>query len=435
MAGDLLAEFEWRGLVSQATSPEELAEHLSGGSRTIYCGFDPTADSLHIGSLVPLLALRRVQQLGHRPIILLGGATGLVGDPSFKAVERALNGPEVVSGWVAKLRKQVAPFVDFADGDSGGAGNGAVIANNLDWTQDLDVLTFLRDVGKHFSVNTMIQKESVKQRIEREGEGISFTEFTYMVLQSLDFAKLNELNDCTVQIGGSDQWGNITGGIDLTRRMNQQQVFGITLPLVTKSDGTKFGKTESGTIWLDPAKTSPYAFYQFWLNSADDDVYKYLRYFTFLEREEIEQIEADDAATSGRPSAQGVLAREVTRLVHGQAGFDAALRISEALFSGDLTELTPDDLEQLALDGLPCLDMTADSMTLVDALVETGLAQTPRGEVTAGQARKFIQGNAVSVNGSKIAEIDATLDRDGALHKRFHLLKRGKKLFHLIKWD
>ncbi|MFK8021630.1 MAG: tyrosine--tRNA ligase [Pseudomonadales bacterium] len=439
MAGDLLAEFEWRGLVSQATSPEELAEHLSGGSRTIYCGFDPTADSLHIGSLVPLLALRRVQQLGHRPIILLGGATGLVGDPSFKAVERALNGPEVVSGWVAKLRKQVAPFVDFGGADSDGdssidASNAAIIANNLDWTQNLDVLSFLRDVGKHFSVNAMIQKESVKQRIEREGEGISFTEFTYMVLQSLDFAKLNELNDCTVQIGGSDQWGNITGGIDLTRRMNQQQVFGITLPLVTKSDGTKFGKTESGTIWLDPTKTSPYAFYQFWLNSADDDVYKYLRYFTFLGREEIEQIEAGDAAASGRPSAQGVLAREVTSLVHGQAGFDAALRISEALFSGDLTELTQDDLEQLALDGLPCLDMAVDSVTLVDALVETGLAQTPRGEVTIGQARKFIQGNAVSVNGSKIAEIDATLDRDGALHKRFHLLKRGKKLFHLIKW-
>lgn len=429
MAGDLLAEFEWRGLLSQASSPEELKEHLGSGSRTVYCGFDPTADSLHIGSLVPLLALKRVQQLGHRPILLLGGATGLIGDPSFKAQERALNGPEVVSGWVAKLRTQVEPFISFGD-----EANAALIANNLDWTQNVDVLSFLRDVGKHFSVNTMIQKESVKQRIEREGEGISFTEFTYMVLQSFDFAKLNELHDCTIQIGGSDQWGNITGGIDLTRRMNRQQAFGITLPLVTKADGTKFGKTESGTVWLDPAKTSPYAFYQFWLNSADEDVYKYLRYFTFLSRQDIEQIELDDQQATGRRAAQGILAREVTRLVHGEAGFAAAQRISEALFSGDLSVLTEDDLAQLALDGLPCLVLESEACALVDALVETGLAQTPRGEVTVGQARKFIQGNAVSVNGLKIADVEAKLERNTALHGRYHLLKRGKKLFHLIKW-
>ncbi len=429
MAGDLLAEFEWRGLLSQASSPDELAAHLNSGTRAIYCGFDPTADSLHIGSLVPLLALRRLQVLGHKPILLLGGATGLIGDPSFKAQERALNGPDVVAGWVAKLRTQVEAFVDFDCGEQS-----AIIVNNLDWTADVPVLDFLRDVGKHFSVNAMIQKESVKQRIEREGEGISFTEFTYMVLQSFDFAKLNELHDCTVQIGGNDQWGNITGGIDLTRRMNRQRVFGITLPLVTKADGTKFGKTESGTIWLDPAKTSPYSFYQFWLNAADEDVYGYLRLFTFLQQNEIEAIEAADAASTGRRSAQGILATEATRLVHGDAGLEAAQRISDALFSGEFANLAEGDLEQLALDGLPSTEVDGTGMTLLDALVESGLAQTPRGEVTLGQARKFVQGNAVSVNGQKISDTEAMLARENALHDRFHVLRRGKKLFHLLKW-
>jgi len=255
-----------------------------------------------------------------------------------------------------------------------------------------------------------------------------------MVLQSFDFAKLNELHDCTVQIGGSDQWGNITGGIDLTRRMNQQQAFGITLPLVTKADGSKFGKTESGTIWLDAAKTSPYAFYQFWLNSADEDVYSYLRLFTFLEQDAIETIEATDAESTGRRSAQGILAAETTRLVHGEAGLAAAQRISEALFSGELAGLSESDLDQLALDGLPATEVSAASIGLLDALVDTGLAQTPRGEITLGQARKFVQGNAVSVNGQKISDTEAVLDRANTMHGRFHVLKRGKKLFHLLKW-
>lgn len=429
MAGDVLAEFNWRGLVSQASSPEELAEHLGSGMRTIYCGFDPTADSLHIGNLVPLLALRRLQQLGHRPIFLLGGATGLIGDPSFKAAERSLNTPDVVAGWVAKIRAQVEPFISFDCG-----ANSAIIANNLDWTAELDVLTFLRDVGKHFSVNTMIQKESVKQRIDREGEGISFTEFTYMVLQSFDFTQLNKLHDCTVQIGGNDQWGNITGGIDLTRRMNQRQVFGLTLPLVTKADGTKFGKSETGTVWLDAQRTSPYAFYQFWINSSDDDVYSYLRLFTFLTEPEIVAIEKADAEASGRRSAQGVLAREVTELIHGADGVAAAQRISEALFTGDISGLSESDMEQLAQDGLPCLSLEQSEISLLNALVETGLAQTPRGEVTVGQARKFVQGNAVSVNGEKVADIEHNLTASSALHGRYHLLKRGKKLFHLLRW-
>ena len=259
------------------------------------------------------------------------------------------------------------------------------MVNNFDWVGNLDVLTFLRDVGKHFSVNAMVQKESVKQRLEREGEGISFTEFTYMILQAFDFAVLNRDMGCTLQIGGSDQWGNISAGIDLSRRMNQQQVFGLTLPLVTKADGGKFGKTEEGTIWLDPRKTSCYAFYQFWINTADADVYKFLRYFTFLEVEEIDAIEAADKAASGKPSAQGILAREVTRLVHGEAGLRAAERITAALFSGELSELTTSDFDQLALDGLPTSRIAGTRAQLVDLLVAGGLATSNK------MAREFIQ--------------------------------------------
>jgi tyrosyl-tRNA synthetase len=256
---ELISDLQARGLIAQMSGDGELLSHLAT-PRTVYCGFDPTADSLHIGSLVPLLALRRFQLAGHKPIALVGGATGLIGDPSFKAQERKLNTADVVAGWVDKLKSQVSQFIDFDCGASS-----ALVVNNLDWTQNLSVLDFLRDVGKHFSVNAMIQKEAVRQRIEREGSGISFTEFSYALLQSYDFAELNRRHGCSIQLGGSDQWGNITGGIDLTRRLNRQQVFGITFPLVTKSDGTKFGKTESGTIWLDASKTSPYAFYQFWL--------------------------------------------------------------------------------------------------------------------------------------------------------------------------
>ena len=319
----LIDDLQARGLIAQMTAAEKLVEHLSTGSRTLYCGFDPTADSLHIGSLVPLLVLRRFQQAGHKPIALLGGATGLIGDPSFKAQERKLNTPDVVADWVILIREQISKFVDFNIGD-----RSAEMVNNMDWIEKIDLLSFLRDVGKHFSVNNMVNKESVQQRLDRDGEGISYTEFTYMLLQSYDFAQLNRLHDCTVQIGGSDQWGNITGGVDLSRRLNGSQVFGMTLPLVTKSDGTKFGKTEAGTIWLDPKKTSPYAFYQFWLNTADADVYTFLRYFTFLSLSAIDEIEKVDALIQGRKSAQDVLAREVTELVHGPVSLAAAQRIT-----------------------------------------------------------------------------------------------------------
>ena len=284
-SSDIIGDLESRALISMLAGGEELKSHLATGCRTVYCGFDPTAESLHIGNMVPLLALKRFQLAGHQPIALVGGATGMIGDPSFKDTERKLKTVEVVEEWVDRIKPQLSQFLDF---DSGR--NAANLVNNLVWTKDFDVLRFLRDIGKHFSVNSMIQKESVKQRIEREGEGISYTEFSYMILQSFDFSELNKRYGCTVQIGGSDQWGNITSGIDLTRRLNQQQVYGVTLPLITKSDGTKFGKTESGTIWMDSEKTSPYAFYQFWLNTADADVYKFLKYFTFLSGDEIDEI-------------------------------------------------------------------------------------------------------------------------------------------------
>lgn len=416
----LLENLRLRGLISQVTGEDELEAHLNERGRVVYCGFDPTADSLHIGSLVPLLALRRFQLAGHKPIALVGGATGMIGDPSFKSKERKLNSLEVTAEWTRRIKDQVSRFIDFDCGD-----NAAVVVNNLDWTGDVSVLTFLRDIGKHFSVNAMIQKESVRQRIEREGEGISFTEFTYMILQALDFAVLNRDYACTLQIGGSDQWGNITAGIDLSRRMNQQQVFGLTLPLVTKADGGKFGKTEEGTIWLDPARTSCYAFYQFWINSADADVYKFLRYFTFLEPAEIDEIELRDQTATGRPEAQTILAREVTRLVHGEEGLQAAERISQALFSGDISTLTESDFAQLRLDGLPSSPLS-ESSSLVEVMVTSQLASSNK------MAREFIGNGAVNVNGEKVSDPAATLSKADARFGKYWLARRGKKLFHLF---
>ena len=419
---DVITELEQRELISQLAGGDELREHLSSGGRTVYCGFDPTAESLHIGSVVPLLVLKRFQQAGHKPIALVGGATGLIGDPSFKDDERQLNSTEVVEEWVERLKPQLSQFLDFDCGE-----NSAVVANNLDWTQECDVLRFLRDVGKHFSVNAMIQKESVKQRIDREGEGISFTEFSYMLLQSYDFAELNNRYNCTVQIGGSDQWGNITGGIDLTRRMNQNQVYGVTTSLVTKADGTKFGKTESGTVWISSHMTSPYALYQFWLNVADADMYKYLKFFTFLSLTEIDEIEQSDKAAKAKPEAQGILAREVTELLHGKDGLNAAVRISEALFSGNISSLTSGDLAQLELDGLPCTEIQGGSKGIIEVLVDTELAKSNK------MAREFIGNNAVNVNGQAVDSVDFELSSSNALEGKFFILRRGKKLFHLAK--
>jgi tyrosyl-tRNA synthetase len=427
---DLITDLQARGLIAQTTGADELVRHLQGGTRTLYSGFDPTADSLHIGHLVPLLTLRRFQLAGHRPIALVGGATGLIGDPSFKAQERKLNTPEIVAGWVDKLRRQVAQFVDFDD-----SARGAIVVNNLDWTGDMLALDFLRLVGKHFSVNAMIQKDSVKQRLEREGEGISFTEFSYMLLQSYDFAELSVRHDCTLQVGGSDQWGNIVGGIDLARRMYGRHVFGLTTPLVTKADGTKFGKTETGTVWLDPEKTSPYAFYQFWMNAADADVYKFLRYFTFLSPGEIEAIEDADREAAGRPQAQGILAAKMTALVHGGEGLVAAQRISEALFSGEVKALTEAELLQLRLDGLPSVQLDRSALgglPLTQLLTDCGLASSGK------QVKDALASRAILLNG-QVLDPDSNMSlpesfaADKALHGRFYIVRLGKKKYQMIE--
>ena len=428
----VIQDLKARGLIAQTTDIEALDALLNEQKIALYCGFDPTADSLHIGHLLPVLALRRFQKAGHTPIALVGGATGMIGDPSFKAVERSLNSAETVAGWVESIRNQLKPFLSF-EGE-----NAAIMANNADWFGSMNCLDFLRDIGKHFSVNAMLNKESVKQRIERDDVGISFTEFAYSLLQGYDFAELNKRHSAVLEIGGSDQWGNITAGIDLTRRLNQKQVFGLTLPLVTKSDGTKFGKTEGGAVWLNAKKTSPYQFYQFWLKVADADVYKFLKYFTFLSIEEIDAIEAKDKASGTKPEAQRILAEEMTRLIHGEAALQAAQRISESLFAEDQSSLTESDFEQLALDGLPAFEVS-DDLNVVEALVKTGLASSNK------EARGFVNSKAVLLNG-QAAELnnpnhaaerpdDAYLLTDA--HKRFGkytIVRRGKRNHALLVW-
>ena len=433
MTASLIQDLQARGLIAQTTDIEALSTLLNEQKIALYCGFDPTADSLHIGHLLPVLALRRFQQAGHTPIALVGGATGMIGDPSFKAVERSLNSAETVAGWVESIRNQLKPFLSF-EGE-----NAAIMANNADWFGSMNCLDFLRDIGKHFSVNAMLNKESVKQRIERDDVGISFTEFAYSLLQGYDFAELNKRHSAVLEIGGSDQWGNITAGIDLTRRLNQKQVFGLTLPLVTKSDGTKFGKTEGGAVWLNAKKTSPYQFYQFWLKVADADVYNFLKYFTFLSIEEIAVIEAKDQASGTKPEAQRILAEEMTRLIHGETALQAAQRITESLFAEDQSSLTESDFEQLALDGLPAFEVSG-SLNVVEALVKTGLASSNK------EARGFVNSKAVLLNG-QAAELnnpnhaaerpdDAYLLIDA--HKRFGkytILRRGKRNHALLVWQ
>ncbi|AKP15380.1 TPA: tyrosine--tRNA ligase [Neisseria gonorrhoeae] len=428
----VIQDLQSRGLIAQTTDIEALDALLNEQKIALYCGFDPTADSLHIGHLLPVLALRRFQQAGHTPIALVGGATGMIGDPSFKAAERSLNSAETVAGWVGSIRSQLTPFLSFE------GGNAAIMANNADWFGSMNCLDFLRDIGKHFSVNAMLNKESVKQRIDRDGAGISFTEFAYSLLQGYDFAELNKRHGAVLEIGGSDQWGNITAGIDLTRRLNQKQVFGLTLPLVTKSDGTKFGKTEGGAVWLNAKKTSPYQFYQFWLKVADADVYKFLKYFTFLSIEEIGVIEAKDKASGSKPEAQRILAEEMTRLIHGEEALAAAQRISESLFAEDQSRLTESDFEQLALDGLPAFEVS-DGINAVEALVKTGLAASNK------EARGFVNAKAVLLNG-KPAEANnpnhaAERPDDAYLligeYKRFGkytILRRGKRNHALLVW-
>ncbi len=416
---ELWNDLAWRGLIADSTRPDELRQHLAEASRVAYVGFDPTADSLHVGSLLPLLVLRRVQRSGHRPIVLIGGGTGLIGDPSGKAGERHLNPEEQVAAWAERLRAQVRNFLDFDD---------AILADNYEWLSKLQVISFLRDVGKHFPLSTMIAKESVRSRMARSDEGISYTEFSYQALQAYDFMALHERYECTLQLGGTDQWGNITAGIELIRRVKSATVYGITLPLVAKTDGTKFGKTESGTVWLDARKTSPYEMYQFWLNTTDEDVITYLKYFTFLDRDEVEALVTVTCTAPERRGAQRVLAREVTSLVHGAAAMAEAETISRALFSGDLDALTEAQLDQ-ACRAMPTTAIAREEvgrLPVVDLLVRAGLAGSKR------EGRDFLAAGAISINGQRVSRVDALLMPDEVRFGRFVIIRRGKKGYHAV---
>ena len=423
---NIVEQLKHSGMIAQVSSEDELLRHLEDGCRSIYCGFDPTADSLHIGNLVPLLALKKFQIAGHKPILLMGGATGIIGDPSGRDSERELQSPDAVEKQMKSIRLQASAFLDFDCGQ-----NSALIVNNLDWISGINVIDYLRDIGKHFSVNAMMQKESVRRRIVNESQGISYTEFSYMILQSYDFLVLNKKHECTIQIGGSDQWGNITAGIDLIRKAQGGSAFAITYPLITRADGTKLGKSTGGSIWLDKKKTPPFAFYQYWLNVSDEEALRYLALFTLLKKDEILKLSAEHQRNPGKRIAQKMLAAEVTTLVHGRDELRQAERITAALFESKIEALQEEDFEQLSLDGLQKSFLEEDR-TLLSALVSSGLAQTPRGDVTIGQARKLIQGNSISVNGKKIANTEERLEKANALYGKYFLVQKGKKTHHIF---
>lgn len=425
---DIIADLRWRGLIYQTTSDETIQEWLNSKCRTLYCGFDPTADSLHVGSLLPLLTLRRFQRAGHRPIAVVGGATGMIGDPSGKSQERSLLSADILAKNVSGIRNQMASFLDFECGQ-----NSALLVNNFDWISPFSFITFLRDVGKNFPVNVMLTKDSVKNRLENSDVGLSYTEFSYMLLQAYDFVHLNQAHGCELQIGGSDQWGNITAGIDLGRRMHSAQLYGVTLPLLTKSDGTKMGKTESGTVWLSAERTSPYQFYQYWINVADNDVSKCLRFLTELSREEVEALDASREADSGKKESQKKLAEELTRLVHGEEGLRRALQATDALFGGNLLDLPPTDLEQVFASapsktvGYELLEGTG--LPILDALVTVELCKSK------GDARRLVEQGGVYVNNQTWADATKTLDRSQLLGSGFIVLRSGKRKFALLRFQ
>lgn len=417
---DILNDLRFRGLLYQTTDEEELVGRLKSGPITLYIGFDPTADSLHVGSLLPILGLRRFQLAGHKPIPLVGGGTGLIGDPSGKTAERSLNPVELINEWTEKIRLQLERFLDF-DTDV----NPAQMANNYEWLGNVPLINFLRDIGKYFSINTMLAKDAVKSRLDT---GISFTEFSYMVLQSYDFLKLNERYNCEMQAGGSDQWGNIVSGIDLIRKVTNKKAFGLTFPLVTKEDGTKFGKTEAGTIWLDRDKTSPYQFYQFWINADDGDVMKYINYFTFLSHAEIRSLEEEVRNNPGKREAQRVLAKEVTALVHGPEAQIKAEKISRALFYGNIKELSEDELEE-ALQDVPSVEVRdKGELNIVDLLLLCGAASSKR------QARQDIRNGAIYINDQCLKDEQAVLPKAQRLWEKYLVVRRGKKNYFLTKW-
>jgi tyrosyl-tRNA synthetase len=417
-------ELAWRGLINQVTHTE-LFEALETESFTFYCGFDPSADSLHIGNMVPLIGMTHLQRHGHKPLAIVGGGTGLIGDPSGKTEERQLLTRDQVETNLEAIRAQVARFLD-CDG-----ANAAVVLNNLDWLDSLSLIDFLRDFGKHFSVNVMMAKESVKQRLNSREYGITYTEFSYSLLQAYDFLHLCDTYDCRLQVGGSDQWGNIVAGMDLTRRLRQKDTFGLTFPLVTKSDGAKFGKTESGNVWLDPERTSPYKFYQYWINQADEDVGRWLRFFTFLSREEIEAFDRCVIEAPEKREAQRKLAEEVTRMAHGEDALRNALRASQAMFGGDLTGLDDATLEDVFSE-VPSIELPtgvlAEDQLLVDVLVDAGVF------ASKGEARRLIKSGGLYLNNERVPADDAKLTEQSLCSSTIAVVRKGKKHYHLLKF-
>ena len=421
----IIEELEWRDLISDCTDWEGLQKRLAMGPITLYCGFDPTADSLHVGSLVPLLALRRFQLGGHHPIAVAGGATGSIGDPSGKTAERQLLTHELLKANIEGVKVQLGSFMEFE-----GVENAAQLVDNADWTAPLSFLDVLRDIGKHFKVNAMVSKESVRARMEDRDVGISFTEFSYMILQALDFHYLCETQDCELQVGGSDQWGNITAGIDLIHRKQNRQAYGLTLPLITNADGTKFGKTESGAVWLDVNRTSIYQFYQFWVRADDRDVVRYLKYFTFLSRDEVEELASQHEAEPHARIAHKALARAVTALVHGEEAVTEAIRASEILFGGELEGITEATFREVAGEVPTCELSTerfgGEGLWLPELLHEAGLAQS------RGQARKDVKGGGVYVNGKRIDDEQHKLTASELMFEKYVLLRRGKRNYAVV---
>ncbi|MHC5217181.1 tyrosine--tRNA ligase [Enterococcus sp. LJL128] len=420
MSTDFFDELKARGLVHQTTDEQALKKQLNDESVKLYIGFDPTADSLHIGHLLPVLMLRRFQLNGHVPIALVGGGTGMIGDPSFKDAERSLNTLDTVKDWSNSIKGQLSRFIDFDDET-----NPAILANNYDWLGEISLIDFLRDVGKNFTINYMMSKESVKRRIET---GISYTEFAYQLLQAYDFLKLYETQGCLLQLGGSDQWGNITSGIELLRREKEVQGFGLTMPLITKADGTKFGKTEGNAVWLDADKTSPYEFYQFWINTDDRDVIKFLNYFTFLSLDEIAAIEKAFKEAPEQRAAQKALAKEVTTLVHGEEAYEQAVKISQALFSGDIKGLNADEILQGFKD-VPSYEVqTEDSANIIELLIAAGIEPSKR------QAREDVQNGAIYINGERMQDVGFELSDNEKIEGQFIVVRRGKKKYFLLKY-
>ena len=418
---NIIDDLMWRGAINQMTDEEGLRQLTQEKAVSLYCGVDPTGDSMHIGHLIPFMILRRFQLAGHRPVIVIGGATGSIGDPSGRTSERVLQTKEQVQHNVEKLTAQMKRLFLTSQEDQ----EAVRLVNNYDWTKELSLLDFLRDYGKHFNLNTMLAKDVVASRLE---VGISFTEFSYQILQSIDFLQLFRKEDVQVQIGGADQWGNITAGLELIRKVEgaEARAYGLTIPLMLKSDGTKFGKSAGGAVWLDPEKTTPYEFYQFWLNQDDRDVIKYIKYFTFLEKEEIEALEVSVQEEPHKRQAQKRLAEEVTRFVHGEAALQDALKITNALFTGDVQQLNADEIEQ-GFKNMPTFESEKVEQNLATWLVDLGIEPSRR------QSREDIQNGAISINGEKITDLEHVWTPDQSFEGRFVLVRRGKKKYFLVK--